>query len=251
MTLRLRQIAVAVHDLDAACADAEELFDVRLPYRDAGVARYGLRNAVYRLGDTFLELLSPATDGTTVGRLLAKRGGDCGYMVILQTDDIDDARDRIAGTGTRIVDQVDREGAGFTHLHPSDVGGTLLSVDYMAEWHEWEWGGPPLQDDTIPNARIIAAEMHGPDPGKIAKRWEALLGVSCSHEANGPTISLDEGDLRFARGTKIQEGLAGFDLRSSHGERMQQRALRRNCLRDDGSIGIWGMTVHLVGDSQP
>src|SRR3990167_8917341 len=138
MTLRLRQIAVAVTDLEGAQADAEAIFGASHPHEDPGVARYNLRNAVYRLEDTFLELLTPLTEGTTVGRLLAKKGGDCGYMVILQTDRIDEARSRAEEAGVRVVDQLDRNGCGFTHLHPRDVGGILLSIDYMSRWDQLE-----------------------------------------------------------------------------------------------------------------
>ncbi len=42
----------------------------------------------HRLNDTFLEVVSPVTAGTTAGRLLEKRGVDGGYMIILQTDSV-------------------------------------------------------------------------------------------------------------------------------------------------------------------
>ena len=65
--------------------------------------RYGLRNAVYAIDNTFLEFVSPITENTTVGRLLAKQGGDCGYMVILQTDSADNARARIDAAVVRVA----------------------------------------------------------------------------------------------------------------------------------------------------
>lgn len=247
MKLRLRQIAVAVTDLVAARADAEAIFGAGHAHEDSGVARYGLRNAVYRLGNTFLELLTPVSDGTTVGRLLAKQGSDCGYMVILQTDQIDEARARIAEAGVRVVDQLDRSGAGFTHLHPRDLGGTLLSIDYMDQWDRWEWGGPDWGIHPAPDCSVFAAEMHGSEPEVMAKRWSTVLGRPCSDGEHGWHIALDEGDLRFVAISEGRgEGLRAIDLRSSQPEAVRDRAAQRGCLFPDGSISLWGMTVRLL-----
>lgn len=248
MTLRLRQIAVAVADLDGACSQAEKVFGVSEPYRDPGVARYGLCNAVYRLGNTFLELLSPTIEDTTVGRFLAKQGGDCGYMVILQTDAIEEARTRIAVEGVRVVDRLDRNGAGFTHLHPRDVGGTLLSLDYMPQWQDWEWAGSGWQDKQASDTPIAAVEIHGVDPLGMARRWSDLLGQSCSSADGQRSIKLDEGDLRFASASGGREGLAGFDLRATDWKRTRDAAARYGFLSPDGVLDIWGMTVRLVGE---
>lgn len=251
MRLRLRQIAVAVTDLDSARTDAEAIFGVANGHEDPGVARYGLRNAVYRLGNTFLELLTPIAENTTVGRLLAKQGGDCGYMVILQTDRIDEARERVAAEGVRVVDRIDRSGAGFTHLHPRDVGGTLLSIDYMDRWERWDWGGPQWQTHAAPDAPIVAAEMRGADPGAIARRWSAVLGRACSQEAQGWRIVLDEGELRFGPASNgAGEGFASFTVRSSEADAIRRRAAERGRLHTDSTLRLWGMTVRLAGAAE-
>jgi len=122
MEMRIRQIALVARDLDAARADIASVFGLDYAYVDPAVGRYGLANVVFPVGDTFLEVVSPVVEGTTAGRLLEKRGGDGGYMVILQTHRLAEARDRVRAAGARIVDQKDGDGVGFTHLHPRDVG---------------------------------------------------------------------------------------------------------------------------------
>ena len=71
------------------------------PYDDPGVGKYGVRNAVFPIGDTFLEVVSPKQPGTTAERLLQKRGGDGGYMVILQVDDLRKGPSRVCTTPGR------------------------------------------------------------------------------------------------------------------------------------------------------
>src|SRR3984885_7922975 len=97
--MRLRQIALVAKDLAAARADICAVLGIDYAFDDPGVGKYGLRNAVFPIGDTFLEVVSPKQTGTTAGRLLEKRGGDGGYMVILQVDDLAAALGRVANAG--------------------------------------------------------------------------------------------------------------------------------------------------------
>lgn len=250
MRLRLRQIALAVPDLAVAHEEVAAVFGVRHHHEDPGVLRYGLRNAVIPFGNSFLELLAPIRGETTVGRLLDKRRGAGGYMVILQCDDISQARARICATGVRTVDQLDRNGAGFTHLHPRDVGGTLLSIDYMDEWDRWEWAGSgwKAQSSTASEAAIIGAEMQGEDPVRIGARWSAVLGRPLEPHDGGWRIVLDDSELRFVglrddRG----EGFRAFDIWSSHPELVRTRAAQHGSLLADGSVALCGMVIQIVG----
>jgi len=100
--MRLRQIALVAKDLAAARADISAVLGIDYAFDDPGVGKYGLRNAVFPIGDTFLEVVSPKEPGTTAGRLLEKRGGDGGYMVILQVDDLAQALGRVKDASARI-----------------------------------------------------------------------------------------------------------------------------------------------------
>ncbi|MDZ4374345.1 MAG: hypothetical protein U1C74_23385, partial [Phenylobacterium sp.] len=73
--MRLRQIALVARDLEAVKADIVAVLGLGGDYADPGVGKYGLRNAVWPIGDTFLEVVSPESEGTTAGRLLDKRQG--------------------------------------------------------------------------------------------------------------------------------------------------------------------------------
>src|SRR2546423_1234751 len=126
--MRLRQVALVAHDLEPVVKELSDVLGVGVCYRDPGVGLFGLHNALFTIGDTFLEVVSPVRDGTTAGRYLERRGGDSGYMVILQSDDLDADRARVTQLGVRVVWQADRPNIRGTHLHPADVGGAILSL---------------------------------------------------------------------------------------------------------------------------
>jgi hypothetical protein len=93
--LRFRQAVIAARDLDAAVADLRAALPLGEPYADPNVDFFGLRNAVMPLGDTFVEVVSPARENTAAGRFLDRRG-DGAYMAMFQLDDLAGARARAA-----------------------------------------------------------------------------------------------------------------------------------------------------------
>jgi hypothetical protein len=213
MVLRLRQVALVAHDLAAAEAEVTSSLDVELCFRDPGVGEFGLHNALFPIGDTFLEIVSPLHDGTTAGRLLERRGGNGGYMVLVQTDDLDETRRRIDATGTRLVYTAQGESILGLHLHPRDLGGAIVSIDRSEPAEDWEWAGP----DWRPHVRtstvttIAAVEIQADDPTAMAARWAEVIGGTL--DASGTVLQFDSGAVRFVpvadgRG----EGVSGVDV---------------------------------------
>src|SRR5215510_4148755 len=99
MWLRLRQIALIARELAPVVEDVREVFGLEIACRDPEVAAFGLENAVFPVGNQFLEVLAPIREGTTGGRYLDRRGGDGGYMVISQCDDHAPRKRRVAELG--------------------------------------------------------------------------------------------------------------------------------------------------------
>lgn len=246
--MRLRQIALVGQDLEAARAEITDVLGLGGAYADPGVNKYGLHNAVWPVGNTFLEVVSPTQEGTTAGRLLEKRQGDGGYMVILQTDDLAGARARVADKGVRVADQFDGKGVAFTHLHPKDVGGAIVSVDWMEPRERWEWGGPDWQANvkTDVSLGIVGAEVQADDPPAMAKRWGEVLGLAAS--ADGLSLALDEGgEIRFVKSEDGRgEGLRAFDVKVRDPIDVFLRAQQRGAVDGDGEIVLCGTRVRLV-----
>ena len=246
--MRLRQIALVGKDLDAIRADITEVLGLGGAYADPGVGKYGLKNQVWPIGDTFLEVVSPQQDGTTAGRLIEKRHGDGGYMAIFQTGGLAQARDRIAAAGVRVVDQTDRNGASFTHLHPKDVPGAIVSIDAMDPPERWEWGGPNWREHvkTDTSLEIRGCEIQTADPDAVSARWAEVLGRRREQAGDGWRIGVDGGEIRFVtlkddRG----EGLREFDVVVRDPAAVKAAAQARGCLVD-GEVRLCGTAVRLV-----
>lgn len=246
--MRLRQIALVASDLAAAQADIAAILGVAYAYDDPGVGKYGLRNAVFPIGDTFLEVVSPKVAGTTAGRLLEKRGGDGGYMVILQVDDLVQARARVAAASARIADQSDVNGAAFTHIHPKDIGGAILSLDFMNPKERWEWGGPHWQSHvcTDTSVKIVGAELQAKDPKHMAARWAQVLGRPAVADRGTWRIELDQGEIRFTGDTDGRgEGLGAFDVVVRDSAAVRGLAAARGLL-SHGNVILAGTRVRLI-----
>ena len=214
--MRLRQVALVAADLAAAEGELSTPFGWQPVYRDPGVAVFGLHNVLYRVGDRFVEIVSPTTDGTTAGRQLERRGGDGGYMIIVQTDDLAAGRARLEDAEARIVFTAEGDGVTGLHLHPRDVGGAILSIDECEVAAEWPWAGPDWldgdRDDPVVDD-LVGATIQVDDPSATAARWAAILGVDTA--SDGTTVVLDDAELRFVPVTDGRgPGVAGIDLRA-------------------------------------
>lgn len=137
--IRIRQIALVASDFNTAVHDLSTALDVDVIYRDPGVAQFGLQNALFCIGDQFLEIVSPIADNTTAGRLLEKRGGDGGYMAIYDTDNVDELVANAKQRGVRFVWEGSVPGIRGHHMHPRDTSGTLVSIDETDVPGEWPW----------------------------------------------------------------------------------------------------------------
>lgn len=219
--LRLRQIALVAPDLGPVEADVGRTVVADICYRDPGVGKYGLENALWALGGTFLEALAPTQADTTAGRYMARRGGATGYMVILDTDDLAPVRARLAALNVRIVEDLtvgdSKLHATALHLHPRDTGGCLLSIDHhgpdASMLGSYMWAGAGWHRHCRPDLFISGAVMACDDPATTAARWATILDRTASPHGKGWRIMLDNGALDFLPVTSPRgEGLDAIRL---------------------------------------
>src|SRR5271166_4429560 len=219
--VRLRQGVLVAADLEPAASALRERLGLLEPFRDPGVGEFGLENVVFALGDCFLELVSPTRADTAAGRYLSRRGGDGGYMVIFDLEDLEGARSRAQELGVRTVWQIDLPDISGTHLHPADMRGAIVSLDRSQPYGTWRWGGPEWTGETGAGApgRLAGITLAVADPAATAARWGEVLGVAVSENGGGgrPWLRLDGGEVRFAAAARErEEGLVEIALELPH-----------------------------------
>jgi hypothetical protein len=222
MMLRLRQIAMVAPELPPIELAAGRVLGANVCYRDPGVGKYGLSNALWALGGTFLEALAPMQPWTTAGRYMDRRGGQTGYMVILDSDDLAPLRERLADQSVRIVEDLSVGDAALhataLHLHPRDTGGCLLSIDRHGPdsslMGSYAWAGTDWQRHARPDLMITGAVLTCTDPGATANRWSAILRRPADRRVEGWRIELDHGAIDFTAITDASgEGLAAIRIK--------------------------------------
>ncbi len=110
-------------------------------------------------------------------------------MLLFQLDGLASARERAQALGVRTVWSVDIDDISASHLHPADLGGTIVSIDRPLPPESWRWGGPHWIGRAGKGApgRLTGVTLRVPDPDLIAARWAEVLGL----EPDGRTLRLD------------------------------------------------------------
>jgi hypothetical protein len=179
---------------------------------------------------------------------MARRGGDCGYMVMVQGEDSDLDRRRAAALGVRVAWSVDLDDIRGTHLHPRDLGGALLSIDTAVPPGSWRWAGPDWQrrrPSAVARA-LAGVEMQCAEPDAVAARWAALLGRAVQEGPNGTRqIALEQGVLRFAAGAPGADGVTAVDVAVTDRAHALAAATARGCARGD-AVTICGTRIRFT-----
>lgn len=232
--MKLRQVVFVCKDLESNAKELCETLGIDIAYRDPGVGKWGLANVVCPTGHDFLEIVSPTQEGTSAGRYIQRRRGDGGYMVILQVPDAIKERERIAALGVRAVEKKDMAEYKYTHFHPSDTAGVLLSIDQTVapagtDAKLW-W--PPASKDWLPHSKssitngLGGVEIQAADPDAAAALWSKIL----NRPVDGDIIRLDdEGEIRFVpiaddRGP----GVSAYDIKTVDRDTVLARARKRH-----------------------
>ena len=252
MWLRLRQIAFVAEKLAPVETDLIDVLGVKVCFNDPGVGTFGLHNALFPVGNQFIEVVAPndLAENTAGKRYLDRRGGDGGYMVITQCDDQAPRRARLDALNVRLVS--DHAGASFVNmqLHPKDTGGSFFEIDQMigegadepdGPWHP---AGPNWQAARTNRVQgISAAVMQCDDPETVAARWSAIAEIPL----RGNVLPLANAELRFVPCADGRpEGLSELDIVASDLDAVLAAADRRAVRSGDAQVMIGGVRLNLV-----
>lgn len=122
-------VAIAVSDLDAAVSFYEQTFGAKVVHREV-VERDGVEEALVKVADSYIQLLTPKSDESTVAKFLAQRGEGL-HHVGFRVADCAAALRAAQDAGVRSIDQAPRPGSRGTtvaFLHPKSAYGTLIEL---------------------------------------------------------------------------------------------------------------------------
>lgn len=249
--MRLRQIALVAHDLEPVAAQLNAVFGLRVAYRDPAVGKYGLVNVVMPVGGEFLEIVQPVTADASAGRYLKRRGGDAGYMLIFQADDASAHRARLAGDGVRVIATLDTPRYTFTHFHPGDFDGVLVSIDTAGDGKDWNdrfghwppagsnwrnFSGPP---DVL---GVVGAVVQLKNPEAAALRWSRLLEA----ERDGTSLRFDGAEINFVEPVDPDgTGIIGVEIAVRDPAAIMAQASSLGIAVAEGAILIGGVSFML------
>jgi methylmalonyl-CoA epimerase len=122
-------VAIAVHDLGEAIDYYRETFGALVDHREI-VDSDGVEEALLRVADSYIQLLTPTRDDSPVAKYLEKRGEGLhhiGYRVA----DCAKALQAVKDQGGRVIDEAPRPGSRGTtvaFVHPKTAFGTLIEL---------------------------------------------------------------------------------------------------------------------------
>lgn len=239
--IRLRQLVIAAESLKTA-DHLRTVLGLGKPFADPGVAEFGLENAVFSIGDQFIEVVAPTTKDAPVRRFLDKHG-EGGYMVILQTEDLAGARSRLDKAGIRRVWNIDLDDIAASHIHPADVGAAILSLDEAHPWNSWRWAGPNWEKQSV-RGHLAGAIFSAKDPRALASRWTAAVGKPVTTNKGQTIIQLNDDErLIFEDGER--EALSTFCISLHNAMKALERADRLDLHSDGDGVVIGGVRFEL------
>jgi methylmalonyl-CoA/ethylmalonyl-CoA epimerase len=122
-------VAIAVNDLEAAITYYEETFGCTVEHREV-VESDGVEEALLKVADSYIQLLTPTRDDSPVAKYLASKGEGL-HHVGYRVADAAVALESVKEHGFRVIDEHPRPGSRGTtvaFVHPKTAFGTLIEI---------------------------------------------------------------------------------------------------------------------------
>ena len=157
----------------------------------------------------------------------------------------------MTGLGVRAVAEKDLPEYQYTHFHPSDTSGVLLSLDttFAPRGVDPALWWPPAEKDWLKHARadvtngLAGVEIQHPDPAGAAANWSKILG----RPVNDNRLRLDGAEIRFVAASDGRgPGVSAYDVRTVDKARVLAAADRRGRRRGPTEVEVCGCRINLV-----
>ncbi len=122
-------VAIAVRDLDSAVSYYEKVFGAEVAHRER-VEPDGVEEALVAVADSYVQLLTPTRDDSTVAKFLERKGEGL-HHVGYRVRDCAAALQAVKDSGGQAIDERPRPGSRGTtvaFVHPKSSFGTLIEL---------------------------------------------------------------------------------------------------------------------------
>ena len=129
MFTEIDHVAIAVNDLEAAVKYYEDVFGATVDHREV-VESDGVEEALLKVADSYVQLLTPTRPDSPVAKFLERRGEGL-HHVGYRVDDCAAALEAVKAQGGRVIDEQPRPGSRGTtvaFIHPKTAFGTLIEL---------------------------------------------------------------------------------------------------------------------------
>jgi len=129
MLTEIDHVAIAVNDLDGAIAWYADVFGATVDHRER-VDSDGVEEALLKVADSYVQLLTPTRDDSPVAKYLANKGEGL-HHIGYRVDDCAAALESVKASGGRVIDEAPRPGSRGTtvaFVHPKTSFGTLIEL---------------------------------------------------------------------------------------------------------------------------
>jgi methylmalonyl-CoA/ethylmalonyl-CoA epimerase len=130
MTLtEIDHVAIAVNDLEAAIEYYRDTYGCEVEHREI-VEKDGVEEALLKVADSYIQLLTPVRNDSPVAKYLANKGEGL-HHVGYRVDDCAAALAAMVAAGATPIDQAPRPGSRGTtvaFVHPKGSFGTLIEL---------------------------------------------------------------------------------------------------------------------------
>lgn len=250
---RLRQICLVASDLARVIADMQAVFGVKLAYQDPHVGAYGLENALFPFGLSFVEVVSPVEPQTAAGRFLERSGGVGGYMAIFNCSDPQRRGRHANASGVRTAHTIDHTGFHAVQLHPRDCRAAMIEFDRSDGEEDLRGAYSPAGGTGWTNMvktdvtrRLAEIVVESPDPAGIGRHWSHILEKPFAASGEGGRIDVDMTAIRFAKGPDARETLRTLVIEVADKDGIERRAAQRGYPVSDAGVELCGVRFKLA-----
>ncbi|HEX3962974.1 MAG TPA: VOC family protein [Trebonia sp.] len=248
MSTRLRHVVLVGQHLDAEAKVLSEVLGIEEAFREPPGLGLDMENIVMPIGSSFIEICVGTKPGAPARRYM-QTAGPGGYMVLLQFPDFEAARAQAQAHGARLVWEFDSGGHRECHLHPRDVGGAIVGIEWSRDWTEWRWAGTSWRSHVRPDSvtGLAGVTISTADPAALSQRWADLFGLQLDRQGDGSIeAKLGDQSIRFSYWPRPDSRLTGIDLRAVDAHGVRRRAAAAGCPVHDGDVLLAGVRFRLL-----